>query len=75
MLDFLFDNVAGLHAYNCIKMKLQHVFFRVIFESSFYRTSPVAASAVFCKHFVDISRENALFHVLEYSIWLQLIYF
>ena len=31
--------------------------------------------ALFCKGFVDISYENASCHILEDSIWLQLIYF
>ena len=69
MLDFLFDNVAGLHAYNYIKMRLQHMNFSVQFlRVLFYNTTPVAASAVFCKDFVDINCENALFHILEDSI-------
>ena len=35
----------------------------------------VVASAVFCKDFVDISRKNTSYRILEALIWLQLIYF
>ena len=39
------------------------------------RRSFITALELFCKNFVDISYKNALLHILEDSVWLQLVYF
>ena len=40
-----------------------------------WRRSFTTALELFCKDFVDISYKNALFDILEDSVWLQLVYF
>ena len=50
MLEFLFNKVAGLQAYNFIKKRLQHRCFAVniakFLRIAPYRTPPVAASKI-----------------------------
>ena len=47
-----------------------------IFKSIFFfRTTPVALFEIFCEDFVDMSHEDTSFHILEDSVWLQLICF
>ena len=80
----IFENFPGKHLcwslllINFITNRIQHRSFLEKFakflQTSFYRTSPVAAS-VFCKGFVDISYENYHTHILGDSMYLQLIYF
>ena len=77
VLKYLYDIVAGVQASNFLKKRLCCRCFPVKFtkfskKTFFYRTSPVAASEVFCEDFVDSSCENALFRALEQCIWLEL---
>ena len=82
MLESIFNKVADLQACNVIKKCLQHSCFPVNI-AKFLRTSILKIICermllyfeVFCKDFVDVSYENALFGILEDCIWLQLIYF
>ena len=81
MLESLFNKVALLLSYNVFKRRLQHRCFLANITKSI-RAAIIKIICerlllpleVFCKIFVDISSENALFGILESSVWLQLIF-
>ena len=82
VLEFLFNKVADLQAFNVIKKRLQNGCFPVNIAKSLRAAilkiickRLLLPLELFCKDFVDISYENVSFSILEESIWLKTIYF
>ena len=82
MLESLFKKIADLQACNVIKKRLQHRCFPVNIAKSL-KTNVLKIICewlllpleVFCKDFVNIAHEKALFGIVEGSIWLHFICF